>query len=536
MYFIFTNNYSQKNKNLKIGINERSPENNDHMICHHKNVFACDSTTARAVNYYSIFEPTTFISVFITPKYNYTSNIFSFPPQTPTNVVYYPGNWLCILSDRYPLYDIKTIKKFKLSISNDYISGVCRIGRTDILDWLLNINKDFKYDEHALTWASYNGHINVLDWWVNNNLPLLYTEYCLDGASRSGHINVLNWWKNSGLELKYTERALNEASQNGHIHVLDWWKNSGLPLKYSVQSLNCASMKGHVNVLDWWKNNNYELKFSIYAIIHASNYGHINVLNWWKDSKINLQYNEDVILGAFSDERIDVLDWWVNSNLPIKYPENIFDIVLDKVNVRILKWLFDNQTKFANSFLDLKKFHQMLRWFNSSDLLDLLKNARKNGILLKSNSSYFEFLYESDPKETVLILEWFKENGYELRYSESVFRNASITGCVDVLEWWKNSGFEIKDKYLYSLDEASSNGHINVLNWIKNSGLFIKYSHKALLNASIKGHIHVLTWWKNSGLKLKYDKTFLSILQKSLVNDCYYKSDVIDWWKNSGLL
>ena len=53
---------------------------------------------------------------------------------------------------------------------------------------------------------------------------------------------------------------------------------------------------------------------------------------------------------------------------------------------------------------------------------------------------------------------------------------------------------------------ASFNGHIKVLEWFKNSGYEFKYSKNAINNASQGGHIKVLEWFKNSGYKFKYDK------------------------------
>jgi len=107
-----------------------------------------------------------------------------------------------IQSDYYYLYNIKTVEKFNLKITCDYIVEVCKYNHTDLLTLL-----------------------------KNSDIPLEYNEKALDTASAIGHINILEWWKRSGLELRYSESSLNEASRYGHTNVLEWWKNSGLPLK-----------------------------------------------------------------------------------------------------------------------------------------------------------------------------------------------------------------------------------------------------------------------------------------------------------------
>jgi hypothetical protein len=136
-----------------------------------------------------------------------------------------------IMGDRFPLYSLKTIKKFNLKITDFYIAQVCRKGKVDILEWWKNSGLELKYSEFALFWASFKGKIEVLEWWKNSGLELKYNESALDWASTYGKVEVLKWWKNSGLELKYTEDAFDWASRNGEAEVLEWWKNSGLEIK-----------------------------------------------------------------------------------------------------------------------------------------------------------------------------------------------------------------------------------------------------------------------------------------------------------------
>jgi hypothetical protein len=44
----------------------------------------------------------------------------------------------CILSDVYPIYSIKTIKKFNLEITEKYIINLLKNKNKNVLEWLLN--------------------------------------------------------------------------------------------------------------------------------------------------------------------------------------------------------------------------------------------------------------------------------------------------------------------------------------------------------------------------------------------------------------
>jgi hypothetical protein len=143
-----------------------------------------------------------------------------------------------IVGDEYYLYDVNTIKKFNLKITQEYIHEISKRGLINVLDWLKKNGLLIEYDNTAIDIASTCGHINVLEWWKNSGLPLKYSEKALDDASYSGRLNVLEWWKNSGLPLKYSEKAINDAYLGGLEYILEWWIKSRLPLKYSHKQIH----------------------------------------------------------------------------------------------------------------------------------------------------------------------------------------------------------------------------------------------------------------------------------------------------------
>jgi len=247
-----------------------------------------------------------------------------------------------ILGNKYPLFDIKIIKKFNLEINKSYINLAFAHGHVEILEWWLKARDESKLkdsdqdgsrlggdytdvDGRAVELASQNGHVAVLDWWlktrkIHPELKLEYWTEAIDKASKNCRIEVLNWWlkaKNEdGLKLHYTNWAINWASISGHTEVLDWWlkakEENGLELKYTRIAIDQASYDGQLEVLDWWlkthKSTGLELKYTSEAIHHAIVRNSVAVLEWWKNSGLKLKYtNRDYLT---NDNNMDALEWW----------------------------------------------------------------------------------------------------------------------------------------------------------------------------------------------------------------------------------
>ncbi|KAI8806515.1 hypothetical protein BJ742DRAFT_870416 [Cladochytrium replicatum] len=147
----------------------------------------------------------------------------------------------------------------------------------------------------------------------------------------------------------------------------------------------------------------------------------------------------------------------------------------------------------------------------------------------------------------VSVLEWWRNSGLELMWSEDAFDEACPTRNIGVLTWWKSSGLELKP---LPMDLASEEGHVDVLEWWKQivldeivereadddverlwapweHGLVLKYG-AAIELARSGGRVDVLEWWKNSGLKLKtYRALDLASRHGELKG--------LDWWLESGL-
>ncbi|EGD95058.1 hypothetical protein TESG_02551 [Trichophyton tonsurans CBS 112818] len=116
------------------------------------------------------------------------------------------------------------------------------------------------------------------------------------------------------------------------------------------------------------------------------------------------------------------------------------------------------------------------------------------------------------------------------------FRASAIYGNTALLDWWLHCPeLPKKDHLTDAMDSASRAGYIHVLDWWRNSGLPLLYTERALESASAEGHISVLSWWRNASecspehsLPLKVGKSVLLAAQSGRTNS-------IAWWDQSGI-
>ena len=96
---------------------------------------------------------------------------------------------------------------------------------------------------------------------------------------------------------------------------------------------------------------------------------------------------------------------------------------------------------------------------------------------------------------------------------------SAVFGRIAILDWWYTSpSFLSKEYNAEALDSASKAGFIHILDWWRNSGLPLRYTEAALEQASSQGNIEVLDWWRNASLPQSYqDENEQSITASAVV-------------------
>ncbi|KAL8994068.1 MAG: hypothetical protein Q9188_007170 [Gyalolechia gomerana] len=192
----------------------------------------------------------------------------------------------------------------------------------------------------------------------------------------------------------------------------------------------------------------------------------------------------------------------------------------------------------------------MLDWWRRSPSF-LTKDHNTDAMDLASKAGYTH------------VLQWWRDSGLPLRYTDAALEQASAQGQVEVLDWWRSastspsrghnlqnspsegvavltdidreaSGCDAPDrpplqlKVGKSLIYAAQNGQSATIRWWMSSGIPTVHEEAVARTASATGHVNVLRVWKEiKGEKMQYDNQVLVGPTKN------GHVDVLEWWKTS---
>ena len=171
--------------------------------------------------------------------------------------------------------------------------------------------------------------------------------------------------------------------------------------------------------------------------------------------RFKLKITEDYILHCILLGEIEVIEWCQKN---VKF-EGLFK---DGINL-------SNVLYFSDGLLDQPTFDWLLKCGIKLTYTDLMMDHVS---ILTYNR--------------VFILEWLKNSGLPLLYTEKALRWATTTKNLDVLDWWKNSGLELKrdDDFLKTVSAEEDRCLDHGTPW------------------TIQNHSGIAWWYHNYGVNL----------------------------------
>lgn len=127
------------------------------------------------------------------------------------------------LGKRYDLFDIETVKKFKLYEDYEFVQHVSKYGQVEIFDWMKESGYNTNLKDYLMTKTC---NTNTIDWLIKNNYIKKYIQI-IDYACKNGCVNVLDYIStHHPKEFSFNIQSFVEAVYNGHINILEWVKKN----------------------------------------------------------------------------------------------------------------------------------------------------------------------------------------------------------------------------------------------------------------------------------------------------------------------
>ena len=358
-----------------------------------------------------------------------------------------------ILGTRHSLFDPETYVKFGLDIwKNKYIVVfACQYGRIDFLDKLIKMNEDVgpnqleaRYDRGIL----YN---------------MIYA------ASKHRQIVVLDWLKENKI-IKETTLEKILARQSIMIQLVPIIKDDEddeddeTESKYNI-IIYKACAKGHLDVLEWWDKNGFMDNHNEWYLLKALTNKHYHVVVWLSQRRKNKQIYRDILFirAAIETKDTAILQYWLDNKSLRDIDSDCYDFIVHADDpIETMQFLH------KNNLLNEKLLLDNLESCKNEKVFELVKNM---GIKLDIG----RIINNAGLHGFINILEWAKNSGLELTYTEDALHIASRFDRVDVLNWWKNSGLELKydpmiltkrryntDVYNWWVNQLQVNGKVDV--------------------------------------------------------------------------
>src|SRR3989344_4841138 len=175
-----------------------------------------------------------------------------------------------------------------------------------------------------------------------------------------------------------------------------------------------------------------------------------------------------------------------------------------------IQFMYDNIC--FEEIIDIKNINRLNpKTFELIDLLDLNYLLFNNDIIIDSEIEQIKEIQtikemENNMHKLNKILMYLNYSSYyEFNFmNDNIVNDICKNGYVKILDWFIDQGIEIKyDEW--AINNACINGHINILDWFIKHKLEIKYDKWAIRGVCINGYINVLDWFVEHKIELKYD-------------------------------
>lgn len=402
-----------------------------------------------SLHYIYEFRDFEFLKYFIVNNFICTSiNIDTFLINGDTKIITY------LLTKKHPIhFNIYSIKKM---IGNKHF---------DLLGILYNHNHRKLYDDNILRVLCRHGYLDLLIWYHDHNFLTDIPEDVYLIAAKKGNLDIINYLiKIDPYFTKNYQAIISTALHYGHFSIVKEYN-------YQLENIKSFSVTNSLinnsrELYDYFKSNNYELPpLNNVKIIESA------IKNKFFDilSEIIETYNDDIFLDqnilvvAIINNRLDLLEWFYTIKPSEFYSTSVNHMLSSAIlfkNYECIKWIFNRIIigKQMTFFITYSSFYHTAISYKEYDITLWCFN--------QVVPVYIEDIIATAIKSRAFpILEWIKDNNYDLKYSKDCIINIFNLGYVDVAEYLKNSRYSLVYEIEW-IDNIILAGHIPLLTYI----------------------------------------------------------------------
>lgn len=423
--------------------------------------------------------------------------------------------------------------------SSQAVSYAARIGRVDIIRWLLSVMDDKSCGTDVMDYAALNGHLETIKW-LSANTMFAPSKHAIMWASEYNHLDVVMWlYKNYKWPRAEIAEAMEVAATYGNLEILKWLYteslNPGKMRQFLSNIPGISTMLSALSALSALPSNPHLLNTN--SMDWAAKNGHLDIVKWLHENSTEGCTKRAMDMAA-EEGHLHIVKW-LHKNRTEGCTTAAMDAAATHGHLYILEWLYRNRTEGCTTWAmsgAAKNGHiDVIKWLHLNKY-DVVQDSGRH--VLNAAAGYGH----------LNVIKWVYDNNYiDIKLlSLDIIAKAAQYGHIHVVEWLHSYYIGVGCRYpkitdtddssnygiILALDSAAEKGYLYMLQWITkhieiDGALF---ASSALLSAITYNHFTIVKWL-HQNWQASIPKNIIHQHERRFHNECEH---IIKWLRENG--